>query len=552
MSSFRIGTAIISILLATSIHADLQARSAWDGEAKSRQPSLVAGDPAWCTASHTVGNMRLNVSNSGIIGNGLSECFVGEEVKYTEYPKGSMLGHLFLGAIWVGAIVGTDTLVSTGSSGWSNASFEMNPDEAPFGDIVFRTIMDPDLPEYEYALSEQDYISVYTDTFTDVQGVQPDYFRNRPHMPLFVEITQRSYCWSYGYADDFVLFDLTIKNIGPYVLKDFYLGLNVDGDVGYRGAPVVMDDVCGFLSTAPSIFGCGYEDTINIAWLADADGEPVDGVFVDKPVFVMDPSGPYHIKSCLGVTGIRIIHSPNENLNLSYNWWISNFDPAYDFGPRHRDNFRDFRTGGALGTPEGDVNKYHVLSNGEFDYDQVRTASIRYNDPVWLLPDQELAGDYSDGFDTRYLLSYGPFQMEQGHELPLTFAYVGAEKLHTDPGNINNLPLNPDRYISKLDFSGLAKNSIWAEWIYDNPGVDTDGDGKFGEFRVCVHDSALVNGEWVATVADTQYYRGDGIPDWRAAGTPAKWERPLPIKRVQWSHSALRDRARIQQSKRLH
>jgi hypothetical protein len=30
----------------------------------------------------------------------------------------------------------------------------------------------------------------------------------------------------------------------------------------------------------------------------------------------------------------------------------------------------------------------------------------------------------------------------------------------------------------------------------------------------------LIDGEWVVSVADTQFYRGDGIPDWRGAGPP--------------------------------
>jgi hypothetical protein len=61
---------------------------------------------------------------------------------------------------------------------------------------------------------------------------------------------------------------------------------------------------------------------------------------------------------------------------------------------------------------------------------------------------------------------------------------------------------------------------MWARWIYDNPGVDTDGDGYFGEFRVCVYDSIQTDSGWIVTAADTQWYRGDGVPDWRGAAPP--------------------------------
>ncbi len=33
---------------------------------------------------------------------------------------------------------------------------------------------------------------------------------------------------------------------------------------------------------------------------------------------------------------------------------------------------------------------------------------------------------------------------------------------------------------------------MWASWVYDNPGVDTDGDGSRGTFRIC-YDSVIVD-----------------------------------------------------------
>ncbi len=125
----------------------------------------------------------------------------------------------------------------------------------------------------------------------------------------------------------------------------------------------------------------------------------------------------------------------------------------------------------------------------------------------------------TDG-DTHHILSIGPFDMPPGGILKIPFAYVAGENFHTDPSNGDNLPLFPEAYYNNLDFSDLAKNAQWARWIYDNPGVDTDGDGVFGRYTICVLDSQLVDNEWQILAADTFWYQGDGVPDWRAAGPP--------------------------------
>jgi hypothetical protein len=459
--------------------------------------------PAYQTATHDVGKISLKVSNSGSFG------IISSTALGCEYPKGSKVQYLFSGGLWIGAVVKHDTLVSTGDDGWQ-VELEMAPDVSPKGEIVRRSLLDPDSPEYVGAVSEQDFLCTYTDTFLGNEdfNIPWDPFRGGPHVPLQVEITQKSYAWSYVYAEDFVLFDLSIKNIGTAKLEEVFVGLYIDADAGSRRL-MNLDDVCGFLRAYRSWQGCGFEDTVNIAWSADNDGDPVDGQWAD-----------YH-GSARAITGIRIIQPPSPYLDLSYNWWISNMNPTYDFGPRHKENYRDFRTGGT-GTPIGDANKYYQMQNREFDYDQVYTAGIKDWDLTWKCPNPDLADSFASGFDNRFLLSWGAFNLDPGATLPLCFAYVAGENFHHDVGNGGNLPDHPDRYYANVDFSDLAKNAVWAEWIYDNPGVDTDGDGFAGDKRICVLDSSLTDTGWVVTAAETIYYRGDGIPDWRGAAPPTR------------------------------
>ncbi|MFH1688229.1 MAG: hypothetical protein ABIE70_12005 [bacterium] len=495
-------------------------------------PPKATSTPAHCLVAHRVGRIELAVANNGTFGReyhpGASiDWFTNEEILHScQYPKNSNVSYLFGGAFWVGAIVGRDTLVSVGADGWQRA-YEMYPDIAPFGEMIYRSNSDPGEPEFAGAISEEDYVAVYTDTLTE--GVPADFF-GRSHQPLNIEVTQASYAWSYDYAEDFVLFDYQIKNIGDRPLHEVYMAIYVDcmvcfdclGDMwGFQ------DDHSGFLHTYPAVCGdCEYEDTVFAAWAADDDGDR-DLVYND---------GRTHPTPA--ATATRIIRTPQDSLDVSFNWWIGNGNPALDFSPRERPNvgrrkepFRDFGTGG-LGTPEGDANKYYVMSNREFDYNQVFTGVISPVDSLWMYPDQNLADTFAVGYDTRYLLSFGPFEIHPGQTLPISFAYLAGDSIHRVANNNRNLPDDPEIYMSNLDFSDLARNARWADWIYDNPGYDTDGDGFYGTFVACPAESTLLSIDTtidgrdttitrvVYSLVDTCWIRGDGVPDFRGASPP--------------------------------
>ncbi len=504
-------------VLITILSTSTWSRAALDAfGSKDSQGRFALQQPCYGVAMHRVGKLVLAVNNNGTFGTGFTQgsavdYFTGQPIPAGggEYPKGSGHQYLFAASFWIGAVIGRDTLVSTGADGWIGIR-EMFPEEAPFGCMVKRSIIDPTKPEFEGAISEEDYISVYLDTFVQLAGTDAE-DGGRIHKPLGIEITDASYAWSYSYAEDLVLFDYKIKNIGTRTLDSVYMGIYVDADVCINcdQGTGFTDDICGFRETDVFPFSqCEYEDTVNIAWIADNDGD----------LGKLDPNTgqPAEVPA---VTATRIVRTPGEQLDVSFNWWISNGTPSLDFGPRERsgvgrlkEDFRNFRTGG-LGTPSRDDNKYYILRNKEFDYDQIYTAAIQPNDTLWLYPNQDLARDFSDGYDTRYLLSFGPFNISPGQTLPVSFAYLAGDNLHTIQENINNLTTNynPDLFYANLDFSDLSTNSRWASWIYDNPGVDTDGDGDSGDFFVCVIDSNL---------SETLWTKGDGVPDFRGASPP--------------------------------
>ncbi|HWR83612.1 MAG TPA: T9SS type A sorting domain-containing protein [Candidatus Deferrimicrobium sp.] len=495
MKRSGLAAVVLAILVVGSLVTEAAGRAQGRiGEGKER-PLLNTGPPQHCAAAHRVGKIVLTVNNNGTFGDGYShsnsDCFTGQSLRSCEYPNGSATQYLFAGALWIGAVAGGDTLVSVGNDGWSRPG-EFLPDEAPFAVIVKRSILNGD-PE---AVSEEDYVFAYTDTFRT--GVPDDFF-GRSHMPLPIEVTQSSYAWSYAYAEDFVLLNYRIKNMGQDRLEDVYVGILIDGDVHAIGRDQGWtDDIAGFVRTAPWTLGsCDLVDSVNIGWIADNDGDLRWG----RPVS--------------NVTGLASLGIPLAEPQVNFNWWISNSSPALDFSPRQRGTFedplRDFRTGG-LGTPEGDVNKYYIMRHREIDYDQVFTGTIPPDDPTWLYPNPDYSATLANGYDTRYLLSFGPLDIDPGQALPMTFAYIGGEDFHTDPNNVNNLPHNPTQYYANVDFSDLTTNARWASWIYDNPGFDSDSDGYSGKFRLCCDSSG--------TNCDTFWYAGDGVPDFKGASPP--------------------------------
>jgi hypothetical protein len=519
---FRLLFGLLCVILISAVGDSTNARERFDyGEIRPGVGKATVGEPFVDIGIHDVGRMGLTVVNQGQFGTGFVTGAGG--APSCVYPYPSSRNYLYAAAFWIGAVVGRDTLVSVGADGWNfTREFwpESGSDPYPYGGAIqFHSISNAADKD---AVSEQDYIAVYTDTLTDPAYVGNDPTSGRPHIPLNIEVIQRSYSWSYSYAEDFVLFDFSIKNIGRRSLDSTYMGVYVDGDVLQSNATTgFADDICGFRVDFPTTdrYGCNWLDTINIAWIADGNGRNDDG------------SAPPTDCQYPAATGTRVVRTPSDSLKYSFNWWVSNGDPSLDWGPRRigtpDDPFRDF--GGFLGTPEGDHNKYYIMRHEEFDYDQLFSATDQTANG-WLPPDSRGA-NFANGFDTRYLLSFGPFDIDPGEVLPISLCYVAGDDFHVnDCNNFDNLfsAYSPQMFYDSLNFEDLALNSKWASWIYDNPGVDTDGDGYAGKFRVCVYDSNFVDDTltpepndsiWVI-MADTSYYEGDDVPDFLGASPP--------------------------------
>jgi hypothetical protein len=292
---------------------------------------------------------------------------------------------------------------------------ELFPEEAPGGGMW-----------REEEMADEEIYGVFYDT-CEGSFVVPDPNDQRPHIPLGLKITQHSFAWSSPGYNDFIIIDYVIENILSRYLHNVWVGIYWDGDVfHYQNNPFygLTDDICGYLD----FNGRG------IGWLADNDGDPN---YTNEPSY-------YDYRSPLGVLGL---------IETNFNWWISNINSNFDWGPQLIENYNGPFPGGGKGTPGGDKAKYRVMSNGERDYGQMWCDLTVWENNGWI-PRSPQSLNLADGYDTRYLISFGPFDLPAGEAETLTVAVIGVNRFHTDPLNyVNYLEIDLSRWRIPLSVS---------------------------------------------------------------------------------------------------
>ncbi|MBI3872314.1 MAG: hypothetical protein HY304_04455 [candidate division Zixibacteria bacterium] len=432
-----------------------------------------------------------------------------------EFPGGSRVDYLYVGSLWIGGIVGTDTTVS----------MSITSSSAPVNEFNGFTLVESGLPPNyssgcgEFGMNkhlEQTYWCVYYDTMIPNTTDAVD---ARPHIPLGLEVTQVSHQSSDNFSRRFVIYDLQIKNISNHAIDNMYMGIFQDNDCYYELQTCSTenkydDDISGIVTTWPNPRNPVYTDTLNTMWAADNDGDPcVGGVFPRV--------------SARGAVGIRMLRGP-AGAHLSFNWWPPNFGGAsFDWSPHLITDTRNLGTGGS-GDPVGDRNSYWYMANGEIDYSQL-FSGVDFTAQGWRKPPaQAFACNIANGLDTRNVIALGPVtRLDPGETVPFTFAIIAGANVHRIPDNQFDCA-NPQAYLNRMDFSDFAKNAWWAGYVFDNYGVDTDGDGYAGEYYPQIgSDTTRV------------YYTGDGCPDFSGPRPP-----PCPQARIITCNGAVCDTVR--------
>ena len=423
---------------------------------------------------HKTGKLWVTITNYGQIGGNQSAGVLWPGTDIQGLPR-----YINRGGFWFGGIVpsdGTngpdlndsgdlDTLVSEGTSAWSVVDFAETFPHYPDSRSAIEVRSSLTSSEFYHpsAVSEEDFIAVYTDTFLNVANFS---FSPPKHQrSLGLEIIEKSYQFSLSFAEDIVFFDLVIINVGNNYIRNFYAGIFADNDMGCRGNAGDQSDATGFM--AVNSFG----DVVNTAWVVETDGG----------------------EGCMaGVVGFRILRPTSRAAPLAFNWWMSDSDinSKEDWGPITPNVLTgDPNSGDPIGTPVDDPEKYILMSNGSIDWNQYDTDNNQFDSriPVPMGPFGFIANDPS-----RFLLSVGPMGTRDstitdqndsmfgqtvkifapGDSILFTFAIIGGSG---DP--------NVARGLNSYDpaaFEDLGKNAIIANSFFDTPGVDTDNDGFAG------------------------------------------------------------------------
>ena len=211
----------------------------------------------------TVGNIGITVTNYGVTGNGFR---LWPQQPSMQYPKNSGIEHMFVGGLWVGVASdggGGGMRVTTGAIDVSSLSVGVTEGFEFTTGIDSRVLERSSLPDNPFydpnAISHQDFIA----DFTDVNTTNPNE-DNEPipnHVPIGINVHMESYAFNFAFADNFVIFNFTIKNVNSFSLDSVYVGFWADLVV--RNTNVTPPTVG---SPFYSHGGMGYTDSLHLAY----------------------------------------------------------------------------------------------------------------------------------------------------------------------------------------------------------------------------------------------------------------------------------------------
>ncbi len=368
--------------------------------------------------------------------------------------------------------------------------------------MVAESSSDSRNPKYDsHAKAEQQFYTEYTDM--PEPPFDMDSLMRSPVGPTGIEVHQTSYAWSDEARTRSFLVDYWIRNVSNRPIQKGVIGMVVEGPACSRrgSSSPDQDNICGLLSTVPALVP-GFEDTVNLAWIADNGSEiQMPGSFVGRAPLVL---------------GVRVLRAPRGG-RFGFNWWadlwrsvgFAKWETYFRWGPygaaRH-------------GFPADPHDWYRTMINGQIDYDQVYSA-FDFSELGWDPPPakRDTLMDVADGADARILLSYGQLDdILPGDSVAFTVAFSIGDHFHRDTSNITSRfsAGNPRPYLDHLDFSDLIANSRVIQWTFDTPGVDSDpndGIDYRGKAHIFDCDSSSATGQ--TSGCDAVFYEGDGIAD---------------------------------------
>jgi hypothetical protein len=388
-----------------------------------------------------VGNIGVTVSNFGTIGHGWR---YWPQQPSVEYPLGSSIEHMFIGGLWVGAVMDGTPAVSTAALDIPSvrdvaAGFEYTN---AAGSRVVERSTNTDAPFFHPdAISHQDFIAAYTDSNTVVPGTSvsiPQHDR-----PLNISVHQESYAWNYPFADSFVILNFLIKNTGRNTLENVYVGHW--SDMVVRNTNITPPRGSAFYQWVAQ----GYEDSLRLAYAFDFGGDPG---FTDSYIAVV----------VLGVEKFEVFYTIGEN-GMGEQLVRQNFLEFMTNGLNHNYNAWRFRdtTDPNYFSPQDDLERYRKMQNG---------LPRRFIDPLRLSP-----GNMMTLISSGPVTELGPRQtvfdedrdenLFRYEAINYVLGVVAAKKTGTEPASLDTEEQREQLYL----------NADWAQRAYN--GEDRNGNG---------------------------------------------------------------------------
>ncbi|MDQ3019750.1 MAG: hypothetical protein M3R36_04155 [Bacteroidota bacterium] len=375
----------------------------------------------------SVGNIGLTVTNYGTIGNGFAN-FPNQPS--CQYPKASGIENLFIGGIWIGGSKNGDIRVTTAAVdvSTSNRTVGFEFTNADGAGILERSSLSNSPNFRPDAVSHQDFVCEFFDTNLFANGTLI-----QEHIPLGLKVLLESYCYNFNFANNWVILNYKIVNIGyrgnTDPIDSIYLGLWCDGVV--RNTNITPPGGSAFYSKGAD----GYDSVYRMAYEYDYNGDPG---FTDS----------YVAFKLLGVTPKPLNQSVTERTRFTIWQFRNTTDPIY-FSPTEDNN------------ASGLAGKYQKMQG----YLTVDPALDSINNPSIIPSRLDVLRHTPSNRST--LVSYGPVRKETGDRFSLrylqdtinvVYAVVCAKKSGTDPTT----------WDSSYQRQNLNVSASWAQSAYDN------------------------------------------------------------------------------------
>ncbi|MCX7605703.1 MAG: hypothetical protein N2170_00355 [Bacteroidia bacterium] len=390
-----------------------------------------------------LGNFRVTVNNLGMIGNSFKGSYLVQGFKSAEFPKGSGIEHVFEGGLWLGAKKGNSIVVTTGAiddpSGYTTgkAGFEFSAE--PGATLLERSSLPDQITYSPLAVSHQDLVADFTDRYTVVPGTQIP-IQNLENGPLQADVHFEAYNWNYSFANFFLIYNFTIKNVGFEVWDSLFVGFWLDAVIRNTTITPAGSGGTQFYNRG----GNGYIDSLQMAYEFDVSGDPgFTDTYIGLKFLGSEYRGEFYHPA-------RFPSAPLGFRTTFQSW-----------------TFRDFT--GQFRSPQNDAERWVKMSTSLTDRPDWATL---------VIPALRIAGNRS------MLVSGGPYLgVRPGDSIQVAFAFVFARK--TPDGNPNSAD-------SPQQKAELVQNARWAQAAYNgedanfngvlDPGEDLNGDGRLTRF----------------------------------------------------------------------